>query len=85
MSNSAKTCKNGSKMTKNVPKCKLLDSVCPYLPLLKFKKGICILWETNRMACFDPIRVSNNKMNNIYFQKNSQSNNSPKLRKWSGI
>ena len=67
MLNSAKTWKNGPKITKNVPKCPLFDGIWQYLTLLDFKKGINFLYKTNRLACFYPIWVPNSKTNTEYF------------------
>ena len=58
-----KICKNGSKITKNDPKSPLFDSIQQYSTLFDFKKGICFLYETKRVTCFDPIRLPNSKTN----------------------
>ena len=59
-----------SKWLKNVPK----------YPLFDFEKGICFVFETNRLAYFDSIWVPNNGKNTKYFMNNFfPSNNSCKL------
>ena len=59
MLNSVKTCKNGSKMTKNVPKCPVFNSIRKCLTL----KKVFVVY-----ACIDPIWEPNNKTNTEYFQ-----------------
>ena len=61
MLNSAKICKNGSKITKNVPK---MPSIWQYSTVFDFKKRIRFLYETKS---FDPIWVPNSEMNTEYF------------------
>ena len=55
------------KITKNVPKCPAFDSIQQYSTLFDFKKGICFVCKTNRLACFNPIRVPNSKTYTKYF------------------
>jgi len=49
-------------------KCPKMPTIRQYLTLFDFEKGICFLYETNRLACFDPIGVPNSKMNTEYFR-----------------
>ena len=68
MSNSAKNMKIWlkyyQKMSQNAHYFTLFDSFQHYLTL---KKGICYLYETNRLICFDPIWVLNSETNTEYF------------------
>ena len=49
------------------------------IDIIRLKKGIRFLYETIRLACFDPIRVPNSKMSIKYFWIIFfQSYNSPK-------
>ena len=54
-------------MSQNAHYSTVFDSIRQYSTLFDFKKGICFLYETNRLACFDPIRVPNSKTNTEYF------------------
>ena len=49
-------------------KCPKMHTIRQYSTVFDFKKGICFLYETNRLACFDPIRVPNTETNTEYFR-----------------
>ena len=57
-------------MSQNAHKLTVFESIQHYLTLLDFKKGIRFFYETNRLACFNPIQVPNSGTNTNYFQKN---------------
>ena len=44
-----------------------MPTIGQYSTLFDFKKGIRFLYETNRLAYFDPIWVPNSKTNTEYF------------------
>ena len=64
MSNSAKS---KLKWFKNERKCEKITTIWQYSTVFDLIKGICFLCKTNRLACFRPIWIPNNKMNTKYF------------------
>ena len=74
LSNSNKTCKNGSKMTKNVPETTLFDIILLLKKaVVSYVKLIC--WPDSNL-----IQVKSTKINILLFPNNYfQSNNLPKL------
>ena len=62
-----KICKNGSKITNNVPKCSLFNSIQHYLTLKKvfISNMKRIGWPV--LTKFDPIWVPNSETNIEYF------------------